>query len=223
MTGAWPIKLVAGAVVSVVVVGFAPEALADRREASLHAHFVGGMATTSDPAVSDNASSPIGGIAVRGSYATSNLFQYDVSLSILATGAAGFPTGMFTPPGRPTVSGPFTVSTQVTRLDGGATLRFGVAWIPTLRLAAGVQGRHRGAPVVTSGGVEVSGEDDTGRGSELVLDLVGSATVGLDHRLTKRWIVGAAIGASLAVPLGGEPFRTIEGTAHAAYYWYPRF
>lgn len=205
----------------VLAMGLGP-ARADRREASLHAHMVGGLATTSDPATDSSGSAPLGGLAVRASYATSNSFQYDVSLSLLATGGASFSSGTFTPMGRPPVTGPFTVPSQVTRLDGGVTLRLGVAWIPTLRFAAGVQGRRRGAPIVTTGGVEVSGEDETGRGEELGLDLVGGATVGIDHRLNRRMIIGAAVGASLAVPLGGESFRTFEGTVHAAYYWYPR-
>ncbi len=195
---------------------------ADRREASLHAHMVGGVATSADEAVSSDATAPLGGLAVRASYATSNLYQYDVSLSLLGTGGASFSSATFMPAGRPPVTGPFTVGQQVTRLDGGITLRFGVAWIPTVRLASGVQGRRRGGPIVMGGGGEVSGEDATGRGAALVVDVVGTATVGLDHRINRRLIVGVAIGASMAVPLGGEAFRTLEATLHVSRYWYPR-
>lgn len=204
-----------------VLLAAAP-ARADRREASLHAHMVGGLAMAADVDASDTGSAPLGGLAVRASYATSNSFQYDVSLSLLATGGAAFPSTTFMPPGRPGVTGPYTVAQQLTRVDGGITLRLGAAWIPTLRVALGAQGRRQAGPVVESGGGNVMGEESLGRGSSLGFDLVGAATVGLDHRINRRIIVGAAAGASMAVPLGGESFRTLEVTAHAAYYWYPR-
>jgi hypothetical protein len=200
----------------------AGSAHADRRETSLHAQTIGGLAMTGDAAVDDTGSAPLGGIGIRASYATSNLFQYDVSLSLLDTGGASFPTATFMTPGRPAVSGPYTISSQLTRLDGGVTFRLGVAWIPTVRLAVGGQARRRGGPVVMSGGAQVTGEDRLGRGSELGFDVVGTGTVGLDHRINRRLIVGAAAGASMAVPLGGESFRTLEVTLHAAYYWYRR-
>ncbi len=208
-------------VATVLVLG-AGAAQADRREASLHAQVVGGLATSGDASATASASAPLGGLAVRASYATSNLYQYDVALSLLAAGAAAFPSTTFMPPGRPAVTGPYTVATQLTRFDGGVTLRPGVVWIPTLRFAAGVQARRASSPVVMSGGSQVTGEENTGRGGELGLDVVGVATVGLDHRLNRRLIVGVAGGASYAVPLGGEAFRTFEVTAHASYYWYPR-
>lgn len=200
----------------------ASTARADRREASLHAHAVAGLATAGDAAAAEDGSAPLGGLAVRASYATHNAFQYDAALTLLATGGAGFPSTTFTPPGRPPLTGAYTVATQLARLDGGVTLRPGVVWIPTVRLAAGVQARRSGGPVVESGGMSVSGEALTGRGSDLGVDVVGVATVGLDHRIDRRLIVGAAVGASYAVPLGGEAFRTLEVTLHVSRYWYPR-
>ncbi len=188
----------------------------------MHAHMVGGLAVAADADATDTGSAPLGGLAVRASYATRNAFQYDVSLSLLATGGAAYPSTTFMPPGRPGVTGPYTVAQQLTRLDGGITMRLGVAWIPTVRVALGAQGRRQAGPVVESAGGEVMGEESLGRGGSLGFDLVGSGTVGLDHRINRRIIVGAAAGASMAVPLGGDAFRTFEVTAHAAYYWYPR-
>lgn len=208
--------------VPLVLVLMTGPASADRREASLHAHLVGGVAVTSDAAADESGSAPLSGLAVRASYATSNTYQYDLSLSVLATGGAAFPMATFSPPGRPTVTGPYTIASQVTRVDAGVTLRLGVVWIPTVRLALGGQGRRHGGPVVTAEGSEVTGEDRLGRSSEIGFDLIGTATVGLDHRVNRRLIVGAAAGACMAVPVGGEDFRTFEVTAHAAYYWYPR-
>lgn len=200
----------------------ASTARADRREASLHVHAVGGLASVGDADAAAPATAPLGGLAVRASYATHNAFQYDGALTLLATGGAGFPSATFTPPGRPPLTGTYTLATQLARLDGGVTLRPGVVWIPTVRLAAGVQARRRGGPVVESGGMEVSGEALTGRGSDLGVDVVGIATVGLDHRVSRRLIVGAAAGASYAAPLRGEAFRTLELTLHVSRYWYPR-
>ncbi len=209
---------------ALVVLGAATAstAHADRRETSLHAHMIGGLATVADEDASESGSAALGGLAVRASYATHNSFQYDVSLSLLATGGAAFPSTTFMPPGRPAVTGPYSIASQVTRLDGGVTLRLGVAWIPTVRLAVGGQARRRGGPVVDASAGEVTGEDQLGRGSELSFDLVGTGTIGLDHRINRRLIVGAAAGASMAVPLGGEAFRTFEVTAHVAYYYYRR-
>lgn len=211
----------AAALAAALVAAMPGLARADRREASLHAHLLGALASAGDEATSGTGSGPFGGVAVRASYATRNSYQYDVALSFLA-GTAHFDEGTFTPPDQPPRTGPFTVASQAVRLDGGVTLRLGVRWIPTLRLAAGLQARHRGVPVVTVGGIEITGAM-TGRSADLQLDAVGVADLGLDYRVGRRLIVGAAAGASYAVPLGGEPFRTLEVTAHAAYYYYPRW
>lgn len=210
-----------GTLAGALVLGAAPGlAAADRREASVHAHLVGAFASAGDEASASPGTGPLGGVAVRASFATRNHYQYDVALAVLA-GRTSFDQGRFAPTGLPPRTGPFTIATQAVRLDGGVTLRLGVRWIPTLRVAAGVQARHRGAPAVTVGGVAVA-QDQIGRAGDLALDAVGLADLGLDLRLSRRLIVGAAAGASYAVPLGGEGFRTLEVTAHAAYYWYPR-
>ena len=208
------------AVAAVLLCATSRGAAADRREASLHAHLVGAFLTARDEASPSNGSGPLGGVAVRASFATRNSYQYDVALSFLA-GRISFDEGRFTPTDQPTRTGPFTIATQAARLDGGVTLRLGVRWIPTLRLAAGLQARHRGAPAVTVGGIDLD-PSQIGRSADFQLDAVGVADVGLDYRVNRRLIIGAAVGASYAVPLGGESFRTLEVTAHAAYYWYPR-
>lgn len=198
-------------------------AAADRREASVHAQLVGGVATLADAASSSRGHAPLGGVAVRASYATHNVFQYDASLALLATAGAELESGRFTRPGYPAFTAPYSIATQLARLDGGVTLRLGVEWIPTIRLAGGFQTRRSGPPQVDTGGGVVSAVADTGRDSDLSIDLVGSVAVGLDHRIDRRFIVGVAVGGSLAVPLGGEAFRTVEITGHAAYYFYPRW
>lgn len=203
----------------------------DRREASLHGHVIAGIARTTDDAAGDAAgdhrsvaaTAPLAGLALRASRAPDgtlgNHLQYDAALALLATGGAAFPDGHFTPIGRPPVDGPYTLTTQAVRLDVGATLRLGVAWIPTVRLAAGVQARRRGPPQVMS----ITGEVIPG-GAEYTADLIASAALGLDHRPHRRIVVGAAIGgtAALGRSLGDHGFRTLELSVHASYYWYPQ-
>lgn len=195
-------------------------AQADRREASLHAHLVAGAVTLGDDR--GDGSGAVGGVATRTSYATSNLFQYDAELSVLA-GRASFDSATFAPPGRPSVTGPFTRSAQAARLDAGVTFRFGVRWIPTARLAAGVQLVRRGAPTVDLGTTTAEGEDATGVPADVTLNLIGTATLGLDYRINRRVIIGAAAGTVLGAPGVGPTWRSFDVTVHGAWYWYPRF
>lgn len=193
---------------------------ADRREASVHVQAVGGVASVGHDAAEATGSGGLGGLAVRASYATKNEFQYDAQLSVLY-GRAAFDAGTFRlGGGAPTVA-PFVVSGVVARLDAGVTLRLGVRWIPTVRLAAGVQAVRRGSPVVTVGGVEFSGDDTAP--AAVSANLIGSATVGLDYRVDRRLIVGAAAGATAAVPGLRDAWREATITIHVARYWYPRW
>lgn len=196
-------------------------AYADRREASVHAHAIGGAVTMDDDAsTSGSGTGALAGLAVRASYATRNAWQYDTQLT-LGYGRASFDAGQFLLGGGTPMTVPFTVSSQLARLDAGVTLRLGVRWIPTVRLAVGAQAVRRGSPVATAGGFEFTG-DDTAPPS-LSANLIGSATVGLDYRMSRRLIVGAAVGATTAVPGVGDSWREATITVHAARYWYPRW
>ena len=207
------------ALAGLVLGGPVASARADRREASVHGALVGGAFTTGDVDGGDaTATVPLAGLALRASYATRDSFQYDVALALLRGGDATFPSHTFMPAGAPPATGPYRAATTLTRLDAGVTLRLGVRWIPTARLAAGVQLRRIG-PVT----VDAMPAIDDARPAALAVDLVGSATLGLDHRVNRRLIVGLAAGGSLAVPLGGASARTLEVTVHGAYYWYPRW
>lgn len=230
--------MIAVVVVRVIGLGLAH---ADRREASVHAHAIGGIATLGDPAAGGvRARTPLAGLAARASYATHNHFQYDATLAVLATTGARFPSGTFTPAGRPPVVGPFTVASQLARVDAGVTLRLGVAWIPTVRVAGGLAVRRHGAPAVAisdpGGGGVVSGPEATGRRGALAADLSAGVALGVDHRIDRRFIVGAAVGGVASRSIwaasssssdgangaAGGALRSFEATVHAAYYWYPR-
>lgn len=191
---------------------------ADRRETSVHAHLIGGPLALADHGQS--GSGGWGGLAIRASKATRNSFQYDTQLT-LGYGAASFDQGTFALQGGAPVMAPYTLASQLARLDAGVTLRLGVQWIPTVRLAAGVQATRRASPVVTYNGTEFSG-DASGQAPQLTANLVGSAMVGLDYRWNRRLIIGAAAGATAAVPGVGDSWRALEVTCHAAYYFYMR-
>ena len=115
MTGA---SICRALIVGVTLVATSNIASADRREASLHAHVVGGLAATGDAGTSESGSSPLGGLGLRASYATHDSFQYDVGLSFLATTGAQFGSATFMPTdGSRPITGPYTIPTQITRLD----------------------------------------------------------------------------------------------------------
>lgn len=204
--------------VFIAVIATTPHAHADRRETSVHAHVVGGALALADHDAT--GSGGWGGLAVRASKATHNSFQYDAQLTF-GYGAASFDEGTFALQGGTLVMAPYTMASQMARLDAGVTLRLGVRWIPTVRVAAGVQGTRRASPVVTYNGIEFSG-DASGQAPQLTANLVGTATVGLDYRWNRRWIIGAAAGAASSVPGLGDAWRSVEVTAHAAFYWYAR-
>ena len=109
-------------------------------------------------------------------------------------------------------------SARTARLTIGGTLRGGVAWIPTLSLGIGGQARWQTAAVFVD-----TGQHPDGYGDAVVADVVATARVGFEHRLGRRWIVGASVAATHAIPLGGPAFDVIEGTLGATCAWYPLF
>lgn len=204
--------------VVVLLLSSSATARGDRAEASLHAHAVGGVAMVSDQATNETAVAPLVGVAARASYARSDWFQYDAQLTIASTSAASFDAGSFRFNDEAANDVPFQLTTRLVRFDLGATFRFGVKVIPTVRVAVGIDARFRGAPVVSLGGSE---QEADGRHGDIATDLVGTGAVGLDYRVGPRLIAGASIGGSLAVPFGGPDWRTVEASAHVAYYFYP--
>ena len=93
----------------------APAAVAhaDRREASVHVHAVGGPLSMEDDASTAGAGTgALAGLAVRASYATRNAWQYDTQLT-LGYGAASFDQGTFALQGGAPVMAPYTLASQL--------------------------------------------------------------------------------------------------------------
>ncbi len=198
-------------------------ARADEDEASLHVQLVGGLARIADDNATPEgtiATAPLAGLTARFGFATSDWFQWDAAATVAGTTAASFDAGHFEPPDVPAVDGPFTIAAHLARVDAGATARFGVRYIPTVRVGLGAQLRHMTAPVVTiAPGVDV----EDARAASFGVDLVATGSIGFDYRVNRRTIVGIAVGGSYAIPLGGAGFQTLEASLMWSRYWYPRW
>jgi opacity protein-like surface antigen len=185
---------------------------ADADEASLDVEALGGVARVEDGLAKKTASGPLVGLGGRFTFARSNLLQWEGRVAV-ATASANYP-GLMTNVGGVPIAGDLTRRTLLGRLELGATLRFGVRFIPTLHLGVGAQARRRGTGELD--GVAVDGGGGTS------VDLIGAGAVGFDYRLGPRTIAGVSVGATIAVPLGGPAYQAIEGGLHFAHYWYPR-
>lgn len=192
---------------------------ADSYEASVHAQPVTGVAFVDDAATAATSATALVGLGVRASYARSNLYQYDVQLTAATTGAAEFEAGSFSIGGDPVPPASFRLTTRLLRVDAGLTFRFGLRLIPTVRVAIGVQERFRGAPLIRLADGNHDGAD--GRDAEAVGDLYGFAAAGLDYRVNRRLTIGASLGGTNAFSIDGPSWRTLEGSMHVAWYWYP--
>jgi hypothetical protein len=187
---------------------------ADADEASLDVEAVGGVARVEDDLAKKTASGPLVGLGGRFTFARSNLLQWEGRVAV-ATASATYPGLMNIDIGGVPRSGDLIRRTTLARLELGATLRFGVRFVPTLHLGIGAQARMRGTGELD--GVAVDGGGGTG------VDLIGAGAVGFDYRFGPRTIAGVSLGATIAVPLGGTAYQAIEGGVHFAQYWYPRW
>lgn len=197
-----------------LVLATTTEARADKEEASLHFELIGGIARIGDAAAPGTSSTaPLGGVATRFGYGLADWYQVDAELTLAATATAHYDRGDFTTPGG-TITGPFSITEQLARVDAGITFRFGVRFIPTFRFALGAEARRAGTPSGFSGAV---------RDPLLNADLTARATAGLDVRLSARVVVGASVDATYALPLGGSSFETLDLTVSYTRMWYPRW
>jgi len=192
----------------------ASTAHADRYEASIDVHPLGGLAAVADAGTS--ATVPYGGLAGRLTYGLRHWLALDGELAFAQLATARYDDVMLSIDGGRPMPGSLERRARFGRASVGTTLRLGVAVIPTLYVGFGAQGRWRDDGRM--GRYVPDGYDRA-----LSLDLTATARAGLDLRLDRRWIVGVAVGATHAFPIGAPGLDVVEGTASLSYYWYPNW
>jgi hypothetical protein len=122
------------------------------------------------------------------------------------------------------MAGPLKRRSQVAQLRGVATLRLGVAWVPTLQLALGLGARQQTSALLR--GWSVKGETiyvPDGLEAGFKLDLVAAVRVGFEHRFTPSWTVGVSAGTSQAIGIGTADIRITDASVSVARVWYPNW
>ncbi len=198
----------------------APKARADRYEASIAVRPSGQLARIADRGTAERALVPGAGLAGGLSWGVRNWLDVGGEL---AAGAFGEAT--YEPATLPVVANPrtgtLTRRTRIVQLRGLATLRLGVGWVPTVQLAAGVGARQRSAARLQTQVAQArlvlvpDGEE-----AELALDLVTALRIGLDHRMTRHWTIGASVGAAHCFGLGIPDLQLADAVISISYNWY---
>lgn len=203
------------AIITLVAALAAPAtAAADADETSVHLELGGGLATVGDPAGGTTETTPTAGGAARFTLARVDWLAYEVTGYGLATGTARHTDLMFE-------GLDAEIERRVTALgvEGGASLRLGVRWIPIVAVAIGPQVRlYPRVPALEPETAAVLGSYD----GESVLDLAARVSVGIDHRLSARWVAGVRLDARQTLGLGDGALTSVGATVHVAYYWYAR-
>ena len=120
------------------------------------------------------------------------------------------------------MAGPLKRRSQIVQLRGTATLRLGVAWMPTLQLALGPGLRVQSSALLRG----QSGRGETiyvpdGLDAGRALDLVASVRVGFEHRFGRSWTVGVSAGAMRTIGIGTPDLRLTDTSFTLARLWYP--
>jgi hypothetical protein len=205
-------KACALAVVGVLALaGSVQSAVADRYEASVAVQPQAGTAWVSE--VGAHSARVLGaGFALRATYGLRDWLAIETELGALALGQARFDGVTVSVGGSPPMIETITRTTHTGRLAVGATLRMGVAWIPTLGLGMGIQPTLRGDAQVGSGLVP------DGRDGGVALHPLGFVRAGLDRRLSARWVVGVAVRAA-----HDGSMATVDVGISFARHWYPQW
>ena len=187
------------------------QARGDAEEASVHGLGIAGVARVGDPLSDKTATVPFGGVGARFTYATSDWFAYEAELGVCQGGTASYAGVEFDGD-----VGDLERKFRLYRASVGATVRLGARFIPTLHLGAGVQGRQFISGYLFENGAPVNDVP-----TEQALDLVVTAKLGFDYRISSRLVAGLGVEATHG--FGESAFDVIGGAMHVAYYWYPRW
>lgn len=193
-------------------------ASADRYEATLTARPSAQLARFADSGTDDRAEVVGAGLSAGLTWGVRNWLDLGGELTASAYENASHDAASVMVGGNPR-TGALTRTTRLAQLRGLATLRLGVAWVPTVQLALGSGGRFRSAARLRGEGAAVL--DPDGEDAELSADLVAGFRLGLEHRVTPRWTIGASVGASYCFGIGAPDLQTVDAAISVAYVWYP--
>ncbi len=206
---------------AVLASGLVPAARADRFEAAIAVRPTGGYARVAEAGADVPATVRSAGLAGGLSWGVRNWLDLGGELAASALGEATYDRAMVTVDDSP-MAGPLRRMTRTAQLRGVATLRLGVAWVPTVQLAIGAGARQRSSALLR--GRSVQGETiyvPDGQEAGVTLDLVAAVRVGIEHRLTPSWTVGLSVGASQAFGIGTPDLQLAEASFTLARVWYP--
>lgn len=201
--------------------GSSSPATADRYEATITLRPTGALARIDDAGVETPAVVGGGGFSGGLAYGVRNWLDVGAEVVAVASTRARYDDAMLPVSGTPQ-TGELSRVTRMLQLRAGGTLRMGVAWVPVLHAGLGIGARQRSAAelrVQTPQGPTVIPPDD--EPAELVIDLVATLRLGLDHRVSRRWTIGASVGATECVGLGAPAVQIFDASVALAYTWYP--
>lgn len=198
-----------------------PTARADQFEATIAVRPMGGYARIAEAGTDVPATVHSAGLAGGLSWGVRNWLDLGGELAASTLGEATYDSAMVLVDNSP-MAGPLRRMTRTAQLRGVATLRLGVAWVPTVQLALGAGARQRSSALLR--GESVWGETiyvPDGHEAGITLDLVAAVRVGLERRLTPRWTVGVSVGASQAFGIGTPDLQFADASFTLARVWYP--
>lgn len=203
------------ALVAVLALGVGvSHAWADRYEASFHVQPAGGLSQVGSPGTDQRVSVPSGGVSGRLTYGVRHWLAVEAELAGVALGTARFDDVPVTISGGSPMVTDVERSSRAGRLTLGATLRLGVAWIPTVSAGLGGQLRLDGDGVIAGSDVVPDGH-----AGGVSVDAVAFARVGLDRRINRRLVIGVSVGASHA--FASPTIDTADVSVALGWYWYP--
>lgn len=205
------------AVISLLQLLQSASAAADADETSVHGQVLAGLVRTEDHGATGTG--PMAGASSRATVARSDRWAFELTI-------AGFQARLRHVGAGQVIHGvPLDGVLERTQLGGrlelGGQARFGVRWIPTIRVGAGLQVRHLGETTLrTNGGMSLASIP-----ADTTFDVTATIGVGLDRRLGRSFVLGLNVAAVYAQPLGGEvhAMAGAEATLHLACYFYPRW
>ncbi len=206
---------------AVLAAWLAAPARADRHEATIALRPSGQVARIADRGTDERVIVPGAGFAGGVSWGVRNWLDVGGELAAGSFGEATYELATL-PVGTNPRSGRLSRRTRTAQLRALATVRLGVGWVPTIQLAVGAGARQRSA-------AELRGQvsqmelllDPDGEDREVTVDLVTGVRLGLDHRLTRNWTIGASVGAAHCFGFGAPDLQLADATISVAYTWYP--